>query len=122
MGIIAEALRTMESRQPGSDGARCVHRSRQAHYSFTGQPGSATQQEVYEVLLHLFSHKVDTNSSEQAITDLLLRMKTLTSMDAAMRDNLPTSFKAMLTALRKFGFPDNHLWEYDMCPCSHIYR
>lgn len=122
VGIRVEAMRTMESQQPGPDGARSVHRATQAHYSFTSQPSSATQQDLYALLLQFFAHKVFTNCSEQAVTDLLLRLRHAKCVDADVRANLPTSFKAMLTALHMFGFPNSDLWEYDMCPCSHIFR
>lgn len=121
-GISAQHLERMRSQQPGLDGARRVHRAERAHYEFHGEPGGSIQLDVKDVLLKLFALKAERNCSAETITDLLLLLKELKCVATDVRENLPTSFKAMLTALHKFGFPDSDLWEYDMCPCSQIFR
>jgi hypothetical protein len=121
-GITNEQRMTMENQQPGPDGARSVHRSTQAHYSFTTEPSATTQQHLLDCCLQFLELKADLNMTQRGIDKWLLHYRNAPWVDADLRANLPTNFKALHTALRGFGFPADDLWEYDTCPCSHIYR
>jgi len=121
-GISVEEMEDLHSRQPGNDGARPVQRAESAHYVFNGPPGGSLQKELCQLLGKVFQIKAQRNCSAETISDILHLLSGLPCVDAAIRANMPTSFKAMLTALRTFGFPKQDLWEYAMCPCGEFYR
>lgn len=90
---------------------------------FNAEQGSSTEHDVHDTLLKLFALKVERNCSAETVTDFLSFLRGLHGLlDEDVRSSLPSSFKAMITALLMFGFPCQDVWEYDMCSCSTIYR
>ena len=121
-GVSAEHLEAMERQQPGADGARISRRAERAYYNFKGEQNGPVQRVLCDILIKLFHAKTVHNGSAELVTDKLLIFSESKAVAEDVRANMPQSFKAMLAALHDFGFPENDLWEYDMCPCGQLYR
>ncbi|KAF5825819.1 hypothetical protein DUNSADRAFT_6719 [Dunaliella salina] len=127
MGIPTEILQGLREKQPGPDGARRVRRAQRARYEFRDSSGKERharwlQSKLKLLLLQLFQAKINHHMPAEAVTTILSILSECALVLEEGRTNIPSSFKAMLSALEDFGVPPSYFWEYDMCPCNHIYR
>lgn len=111
----------------GADGARRVRRAERGHYEFAAGSGDAErvsllQKHVKMLCLQIMQLKSDYYLSQEAVAAFLSILHGCPLVHEEGRKCLPLNFKALLTALEQFGVPPSYLWEYDMCPCSHIFR
>jgi hypothetical protein len=111
----------LEKCQPGRDGSVLRRRAEQEPYTPTDDCDCEAMK-CY--LLEEFTSYCKYGRSQTDVQDNLRRQKSTTGMRCEwQRQNMPDSFKSMLTALGKFGVDvDQYTHDYKMCPCGTLYR
>jgi hypothetical protein len=110
---------------PGTewDGGRLVRIGGKSHFAFTDNADSDVKEHNTKLFLELLYWKQDNNVSHRGFSKLLKIIQKWEEATPVGRENVPSTFDAMLSAIKHSGIAMPYEIVYDTCVvCFFVYR